>query len=156
MLQTKTLINTSGATKRPPYREALRPVAPWSVACECFFLLRKESQAEIGYTEEYSTDSAVTVKSPIIRLTLCVQKLIDADSSLAQNGPYGPLGHFLCMVRQCDSSAVIWVPPYFVAARTMSIKLKTERTQFPGNLPIIESRQTSHHRTPTGIVRSTG
>jgi len=30
--------------------EALRAVAPWSVACEFFFLLRKESRAEIGYT----------------------------------------------------------------------------------------------------------
>lgn len=41
---------TAGAQKKPPYLTTRRPVAPWSVACEFFFLLRKVSQARTGYT----------------------------------------------------------------------------------------------------------
>lgn len=38
------------ANKKAALPVARRPVAPWSVACECFVLLRKASQDRVGYT----------------------------------------------------------------------------------------------------------
>jgi len=82
------------------------------------------------------------------------QELFRLNSRFAKNRLQGSFGHVAGMMGQRHLAAGGGLTPDFVASRSRTVKCLTKSPQPSGNLPILQSSQTTHQRTPTGITRS--
>lgn len=84
------------------------------------------------------------------------KKVVDVDATFLQDRSQSPLGDWLRVTNESRSPTARFMPPNLVASACLSVESEAEGAKFAGNLSVFEARQTSHHPTPIGIVKSSG